>query len=726
MLHMQVSVDHWPRAVEALPPGSLVKAVDRGDILRDSKAINPDVTTMLRHVGGPQNIFWGDLEFNKQLAVDFFETFIDETFRKEYAQHTDLVQEWNEYLASSHTGAELQARLTWAEACAWVWKNVYRTQPEFRHIRLALVNAPVGNDIHRRFAEIALEYDCVLSYHAYDKFLGLNERDPLSWRWHCGRWHYMEEDWGLKPDWVFGEAGPYASVTDGWRSGKVLGGNREAYVAAVRTWVRELAQTPAYKEGRLKGFGLFTTGQTDGGWDDYYTEQPELDMLAEMLAAEWEPGSGVVLPPPPKPDPEPAPPDRVRIVKDILPRHPDLTYGIRPLEAIENIIIHHSDAPADRSPDAIAAYHVDTNDWPGIGYHFYILGDGTIYQTNNLTTHSYHAGPWNLSSVGVALAGDFTSVGPSPAQLEAARFLLAWLEEVFPEAPLLPHREVIGTECPGETWATWWPALRVPQPEPEELPPIRVTYILIPPWRELSEQETAAVVDLAADGVKLPDGTETDGEHPVTPSHLDFFQSVLSGTEGSRGIILWGDRIGTGLTPEWVEENLPETLERLIWLDPEVAPGTMTSFALSPPIKDIPLTITSGWRTRRIYQGVEYEHEGIDLRAVRDGRPVTIVAAAGGVVDRRAYSEKGYGHYIRLRHEADGGTRFTWYAHLSAISEGIEEGAAVAAGQQLGIAGDTGNSDGVHLHFGLEHVGHGARGRFIQGDWIDPTPWLFE
>src|SRR5690554_2857966 len=119
MFHFQSSVNDWPRAVAKLPKGSLIKAVKRPDILRDAKAVNPGVITMLRHHGGPQNIFWGDFEANKQLAADFFETFIDGSFREQYARHVDLVQEWNEYLASSHTGMELQQRLTWAEACAW-------------------------------------------------------------------------------------------------------------------------------------------------------------------------------------------------------------------------------------------------------------------------------------------------------------------------------------------------------------------------------------------------------------------------------------------------------------------------------------------------------------------------------------------------------------------------------------------------------------------------------
>lgn len=297
--HFQDTVNGWTTAIEKLPDDSLIKAVDRGDILRTVKQLNPNIKTVLRHWYDQNQHFGGTVEDNRNRARQFFATWIDGTFRDQYAEYVDFVLEFNEYLASSHTGAELDDRLSWAEAVAWVWANEYRTQADYEHIRLALLSVPVGNDIDRRFAEIADEYDCILSYHAYDKYLS-GERDPGSWRYHCGRWHFMEQAWGdLKPEWMFGEAGPYASVTGGWRDEKVLGGDREAYVEAVRRWIREIKTTTAYAEGRVLGFNLFTTARAGGVFDLYRTEQPELNMLAEMVAEEWTP---VELP---EPEPEP-------------------------------------------------------------------------------------------------------------------------------------------------------------------------------------------------------------------------------------------------------------------------------------------------------------------------------------------------------------------------------------------------------------------------------------
>lgn len=87
-------------------------------------------------------------------------------------------------------------------------------------------------------------------------------------------------------------------------------------------------------------------------------------------------------------------------------------------------------------------------------------------------------------------------------------------------------------------------------------------------------------------------------------------------------------------------------------------------------------------------------HEGVDF-----GTPVgtRIVAVADGVVaevDNDAATN--YGKYIKLRHS--GGFE-TIYAHLSDIS--VATGQTIAAGAQIGTSGNTGNSTGPHLHFGL-------------------------
>jgi len=95
-------------------------------------------------------------------------------------------------------------------------------------------------------------------------------------------------------------------------------------------------------------------------------------------------------------------------LRNQLARHPSEQYSKRPLDVIKFLVIHHS---ATQGGDAFsfARYHVNNRDWPGIGYHYVILENGTIQWTNDLTVTSYHVKGHNTQSVGICLVGDFTT-----------------------------------------------------------------------------------------------------------------------------------------------------------------------------------------------------------------------------------------------------------------------------------------------------------------------------
>ncbi len=116
------------------------------------------------------------------------------------------------------------------------------------------------------------------------------------------------------------------------------------------------------------------------------------------------------------------------------------------------------------------------------------------------------------------------------------------------------------------------------------------------------------------------------------------------------------------------------------------------------------------------------KHEGIDLAATDvSGQPVAVLAAQRGLVDHVGYSPDGYGNYVRVVHEWGDDTFVTWYGHLSLVT--AREGQFVSAGQQLGVAGSTGFSSGIHLHLTLQHLGHGMPG-YVVDDVVDPLPFL--
>ena len=66
----------------------------------------------------------------------------------------------------------------------------------------------------------------------------------------------------------------------------------------MREWIRDVQKTAAYRDGRTVGpVALFTSGRQGSVWQSYWTEQPELNALADMVKQEWKPGTAT--PPPP-------------------------------------------------------------------------------------------------------------------------------------------------------------------------------------------------------------------------------------------------------------------------------------------------------------------------------------------------------------------------------------------------------------------------------------------
>lgn len=151
------------------------------------------------------------------------------------------------------------------------------------------------------------------------------------------------------------------------------------------------------------------------------------------------------------------PPPMIDVV-DKLPVHPTARYDKRTQDKITHIAIHHSAGPGNVPPERIAQYHVN-NGWPGMGYHFYVMPDGTIYQTNRLETISYQVYKQNHYSLGICVAGSFINgLIPTPKQIESVGRLAAWLMQKLnvPLKNVMGHKEFPenATSCPGNDWTT--------------------------------------------------------------------------------------------------------------------------------------------------------------------------------------------------------------------------------------------------------------------------------
>lgn len=175
------------------------------------------------------------------------------------------------------------------------------------------------------------------------------------------------------------------------------------------------------------------------------SQQAEIARLkAQVQQGGGKPGAGCVAPP------------VIHDLTDQLMKHPTKTYPTRKLSAITHICIHHSAVAGTVPVEHVAQYHVESQGWPGIGYHYYVKPDGVIYQTQRLETVSWHVSHNNDYSLGICVSGDFTYVPPPQVQIDAAAHLTAWLmqELAVPERNILGHKEFPNndTSCPGETW----------------------------------------------------------------------------------------------------------------------------------------------------------------------------------------------------------------------------------------------------------------------------------
>lgn len=299
MYHLQDTVSGWGEALNRAPNGVLVKAVNRPDLLRTAKQLKPGCITLLRYwYDDGQHYDGANYTVKLARAKNFFDSFLDETFYREYAGYVDIIAGWNEVWAESQTAAEKADRVEQERAMIEVFNRDHKPRLP-AHVKYAMASSAVGNTQPKEMYQLSVQHGCYVQDHPYSYWEN-GVRGANDFNNHSGVWDRMERAYGIKARYVFDEGGPFQSVVDGWRSAKCLGGSIEAYVAAMREWVRDVQKTAAYKEGRVVGpVALFTTGRMGDVWREYWTERDELIALADMFAQEWRPGTSPPAPPPP-------------------------------------------------------------------------------------------------------------------------------------------------------------------------------------------------------------------------------------------------------------------------------------------------------------------------------------------------------------------------------------------------------------------------------------------
>lgn len=122
--------------------------------------------------------------------------------------------------------------------------------------------------------------------------------------------------------------------------------------------------------------------------------------------------------------------------------------------------------------------------------------------------------------------------------------------------------------------------------------------------------------------------------------------------------------------------------------------------------------VTSDYKTRNASRPT---HSGIDMVSYNGKNTTTdyIICVYEGIVTRNEYADKGGGYWVEVRHPSGVRSR---YLHMKKGSVKVKAGQNLKKGDVIGYMGNTGNSRGAHLHFGI----------MKNGKVTDPYPYLLD
>lgn len=152
-------------------------------------------------------------------------------------------------------------------------------------------------------------------------------------------------------------------------------------------------------------------------------------------------------------------------IRDAIPGDSYSWSWVRPLSQVNYLAIHHTAAPDTQTPQDLANYHINNNGWGGIGYHFLIAKDGTVFYVGDISTARANVANLNEQVLGICVIGNFTQ-GRSPTneQIDSCHKLCDFFINNYPDLSNVTswdkvrgHKELPGqsTACPGDNWPSW-------------------------------------------------------------------------------------------------------------------------------------------------------------------------------------------------------------------------------------------------------------------------------
>lgn len=245
-------------------------------------------------------------------------------------------------------------------------------------------------------------------------------------------------------------------------------------------------------------------------------------------------------------------------------------------------VVHHTAGSNSYGTQAAAmqqirndqAYHQNSRGWCDLGYNFVVDKWGNIYEgaTGSLTSAvaGAHTGGFNTGTVGISMLGDYTSVTPDPAVVNAVGRLAAWRLAAYGVAPtgtttlsagsgntkgwavgsahtvsvIAAHQDLGNTDCPGTRGYAQMAAIRAAaQAAVQVAPTITVN---VPATQNSTVGKAiaafaapAATISTGAaasySAVNLPDGIAFDAASRTfsgTPSRVGAYTVTLTVSAG--------------------------------------------------------------------------------------------------------------------------------------------------------------------------------------------------
>lgn len=136
----------------------------------------------------------------------------------------------------------------------------------------------------------------------------------------------------------------------------------------------------------------------------------------------------------------------MNIIQSNLSFKSNLSYGNHP----DMIILHHAEA------SSCTVYDVDSwhkqQGWAGIGYHYFVGKDGSIYTGRPENAIGAHCLNYNAHSIGICTEGNYMTDAMPIAQKQALIDLGKYIRGKYSLKIVGGHKEYYATDCPGTNY----------------------------------------------------------------------------------------------------------------------------------------------------------------------------------------------------------------------------------------------------------------------------------